>query len=76
MSNNEFGGLDEILSDKTEAARHLKAAAPDMYREIQSDINELKECMEELPIGCPSYEAINKKVEHKEKLLAKARGKL
>ena len=52
---------------------NLIAAAPEMYKEIERDIEILKDIKEELQIGNYRQNIINR-IEHKQKLLAKARG--
>ena len=69
--------MDECMIDPTpeqEANAHLIAAAPDMYAEIQSDIEKLKASLDADGLGSMFYLDIKVIIEHKELLLTKARG--
>lgn len=67
--NTSITDLEEEVANA-----HLIAAAPDMYREIESEIQELKDAMKHYPVDSNDYEHANDLIDHKEKLLAKARG--
>jgi hypothetical protein len=57
-----------------EADAHLIAAAPELYKNIQQDINILKEQKRKYVIGSFELRSLQLRIETKEKLLAKARG--
>ena len=70
-----LGSLSGHISPEEDRANaHLIAAAPDMYREIQSDIDGLKEAMEEYPKWSSHYNILESELNRKDELLAKARG--
>ena len=56
------------------ANANLIAAAPEMYEEIERDIEWLKEVKKSHVLGSFEYRSITFRVEAKNKLLAKARG--
>ena len=60
-------------SPESVANAHLIAAAPDMYAEIQSDIEKLKASLDVDGLGSMFYLDIKVIIEHKELLLTKAR---
>lgn len=57
------------------ANANLIAAAPEMYKEIERDIEILKREAEKFVIGSYELRSIRLRIESKQKLLAKARGK-
>jgi len=58
------------------ANAHLMATAPNMYAEIQSDIEELEDKLFDVSKVSGDYDFIVGRIKHKESLLAKARGEL
>ena len=63
-------------SQELKANAHLMATAPDMYAEIQSDIEELEDKLLDVSKVSGDYDFIVGRIKHKESLLAKARGEL
>ena len=59
---------------EAEANAHLIAAAPDMYREIKSDIDTLIEFIKTLREYSNDWLFYNSELDRKQALLAKARG--
>ena len=53
---------------------YLITAAPEMYEEIEKDIEILKHEKKKYVLGSDELRVINNRIERKEKLLAKARG--
>tara|TARA_R110000803_G_scaffold95395_5_gene163389 strand:- start:2890 stop:3210 length:321 start_codon:yes stop_codon:yes gene_type:complete len=58
------------------ANANLIAAAPDMYTEIQSDIEELEDKLLDVSKASGDYDFIVGRIKHKKSLLAKARGEI
>lgn len=56
------------------ANAHLIVAAPDMYKEIEDDIKNLKSLLMGVDPSSLESAAIEKKIHRKQKLLVKARG--
>lgn len=56
------------------ANAHLIAAGPEMYKEIEGDIKNLKSLLMGIDPSSLESAAIEKKISRKKKLLAKARG--
>lgn len=56
------------------ANAHLTAAAPEMYKEIEGDIKNLKSLLMGIDPSSLESAAIEKRISRKKKLLAKARG--
>lgn len=68
-----------VVSDRwddteMESNAHLIAAAPEMYKEILSDISWLEQMKSKFVIGSYEFRSICLRIETKTKLLAKARG--
>ena len=61
-------------SEEEQANAHLIKMSPDMYAEIQSDIDKLKASLEVDGLDNMLYLDIKGIIDYKEKLLAKARG--
>ena len=82
------GYFTKVLSDKVAICEmkttpknilhnaNLMATAPDMYAEIQSDIEELEDKLLDVSKVSGDYDFIVGRIKHKESLLAKARGEL
>lgn len=59
---------------KMEASAHLISAAPEMYDEIERDINELIKLLQGLEQYSNDYLFYSSELERKQQVLAKARG--
>jgi hypothetical protein len=70
------GLTNSYRSEITTANAYLIAATPDMYAEIQSDINDLEDRLFDVSKVSGDYDLINSRIKHKKSLLAKARGEL
>jgi len=68
-----FDGV-AICEDEKAANAHLIAAAPEMYKEIEDDVKNLKSLLMGFDPSSLESAAIEKKISRKKKLLAKARG--
>lgn len=67
-----------VMADSEEIDEHnaaLIVAAPEMYEEIKLDIQWLKRARDSFVIGSDMFRSCSLRIESKEKLLAKARGK-
>ena len=64
----------ECMDEESRANTHLIAAAPELYEELQADINELIGLLDLYSLGSELHAEICSKLDRKEKLLAKARG--
>lgn len=82
---NEDGGKFEVCSvwgvnddssgcEQSEANAHLFAAAPELYDEIERDIEWLSKIKTNFALGSYEYRSICLKIESKNKLLSEARG--
>jgi hypothetical protein len=69
-----FGVLVGSKSKEVVANAHLIAAAPDMYEEIELDINDLVELLQTLDRNSDDYLFYEQKLNWKQSILAKARG--
>lgn len=63
-----------IICNDDNQDKHLIAAAPEMYEEIERDIGWLGMMKAKFVLGSYEYQSICLRIESKQKLLAKARG--
>ena len=70
----KWNGNQWSMSEEAVANAHLLAAAPDLYKEIEQDIQWLESMMPKFVYGSYEFGSICRRIETKRKLLAKARG--
>lgn len=74
LANVRSGATFGVVDEMQKANAYLIAAAPEMYKEIEDDIKNLKSLLMGIDPSSLESAAIEKKISRKKKLLAKARG--
>lgn len=69
MTEAYKSNLEEVTANM-----NLIAAAPEMYDEIERDIEWLESILAEFAIGSPMHGSILSRIQEKQSILAKARG--